>query len=145
MRPYTRKGEGKMTDITPNWKEFGHAGVSKSDTRPMISIQASGSIQFNRAAHELLGNPKALKLLYDEENKLIGFRPVSEDEASSYKLHKTVNAERYGFSLKAFANYFGIPLTESRRFEARKFGDVIGIDLSRPDSVSTRGLRNSVT
>jgi hypothetical protein len=131
-----------MTEITPSWKDFDHAGTSKTDTRPMFSLQVSGALQFNRAAYELMGRPDALRLMYDDQNNLIGFRPAKVGERSAYAVRKADNAERYGISAKAFTNYFGIPLVDTRRFEAKKYGDFVGIDLNHPDSISGRGARN---
>jgi hypothetical protein len=132
-----------MTDITPSWKDFDHAGVSKTDTRPMFSLQVSGALQFNKAAFEMLGRPEALRLMYDDQHNLIGFRPAKVGERSAYVVRKADNAERYGISAKAFTNYFGIPLSETRRYEARKYGDVVAVNLNEPDSVSARGSRSS--
>ena len=40
--------------------------------RPQVTIQAKGTLSFNASAHHLLGEPKAVELLYDREEPSSG-------------------------------------------------------------------------
>lgn len=54
-----------MTDN--GWELFDYAGASKSDKRPLISLQLRGSFQINRAAHELMDSPSKVHIFFNRE------------------------------------------------------------------------------
>jgi hypothetical protein len=68
------------------WEEY-HSEISKNSVRPRVTITRHPRIHLNRAAHDLLGSPELLLLLYDEERRAIGLRPVTD-------------AKQYGFRVK---------------------------------------------
>jgi len=130
-----------MSISNESWEVFDYAGMSKSDKRPLISLQLRGSFQINRAAYELIGMPTKIQLLYNKEKHLVGFRKVKEDERASYNVRKSRTSSTYVVSAQAFVNHYDIPLTETRRYLVMTYGEVVGIDLNAPEAASSRAAK----
>lgn len=130
-----------MVDNETTWEEFDYTGASKADNRPYISLQVRGSFQINRASYELMGKPIAVKLLYDRQKQLIGFRPAQEGERASYTVRKATTSETYMVAARAFVNYYDIEVHETRRYQAKSVGNIVAIDLNTPDSATNRGAK----
>jgi hypothetical protein len=124
-----------------NLELFDHTGASKADKRPYISLQVRGSFQINRAAYELMGKPQAIHLLYDRERSIVGFRPAKEGERASYTV-RTPNPSTFSVSGQAFVNHYELELTQTRRYVAERYGDVVIIDLNKPDAISSRKAKS---
>lgn len=129
--------------ITDNngWEMFDYAGASKSDKRPLISLQLRGSFQINRAAHELMGSPSKVHLLFNRNKRLIGFKEAKEGEPATYNVRKALNSSTYVVSAQAFTNHYDLKVTETRRYEAKKDGDIVAIDLNVPEAASSRAAK----
>jgi hypothetical protein len=79
------------------WEEY-RVEISKDSVRPRVTITRHPRIHLNRAAYDLLGSPDQVLLLYDEERRAIGLRPVT-------------NAKQHGFRVKQWnkaATYYAI-------------------------------------
>ncbi len=129
--------------VNPTWEMFDHAGASKSDKRPLVSLQVRGSINLNRAAFEFIGQPEALQLFYDRINRLVGFRPAKVGDRAASQVRKAPKSETYAMAAKAFTNYYDIDISETRRYEVRMYGDIPAIDLNMPDTTSNRAKRRA--
>lgn len=80
---------------------------------PIIAVRsrkntdaAKAVFSFNNAAHEALGNPEALELLYDLEVKAVGFRGAASKSDDSYKVRRVGN--QFQVSAQAFLDHYGI-------------------------------------
>lgn len=102
---------------------------SPSNTTPLITIQARGTCSANRAAFEALGSPEGIKLLYDKKRRVIGIRPADPKERNAYAMRKQPASDSYLFSGTAFANHNGIPIGETRRYQAHVHGEILTVDL----------------
>lgn len=109
-------------------------GASPRTNRPRVGIQKRGSFSLNRAAYENLGEPSYVKLGFDEARRLIGIKAAEPGEANAYPVRKQPRAANYVFSGIAFANHYGIPTDQARRYWGDMHEDVLAIDLSQdPD------------
>lgn len=108
--------------------------------RPELTIQAKGTMSLNAAAHHLLGAPEAIELLYDEDSKVIGLRPVNAEDPDAYALRAIGAGGTYVLSGRAFLQYFGIDFGTPVRREVTMAGDVLIVDLkdSGRDATSNR-------
>ena len=129
--------------VNPTWEMFDHMGASKSDKRPLVSLQVRGSINFNRAAFDLVGRPEALQLFYDRSNRLVGFRTAKIGDRAASQVRKAPKSETYAMAAKAFTNYYDIDIRETRRYELRMYGDIPAIDLNMPETASGRAKRRA--
>ncbi|MGI8854644.1 MAG: hypothetical protein ACR2JW_02745 [Thermomicrobiales bacterium] len=128
-----------MAQDQMQWEVLDQAYVSRDDMRPFISLQLRGTFQVNRAAYEKLGRPNAVKLLYDRTKRVVGFIATDLGERGAFKVRKSGNAESYQVAAKSLINNFDLDVQETQRYEARMYGDVLGIDLNTPYGKSNRG------
>lgn len=112
--------------------------------QPSVTIQKRGLISLNRSAQVALGEPEAIELLYDREQKIVGIRPVDPKEPHAYPLRaqggKTDGT--YLIAGTAFTKYYGISTEISRRFVAEMQDGVLCIDLNKDSTIVTSN-RNS--
>lgn len=114
---------------------FDKGSIPKTD-RPRVGIQKRGTFSLNRAAHEALAAPSHVKLAFDKARQVIGIAAADPDEAGAQAIRKQPNSSSYLFTGTAFANYYKIPLGNSRRYwgETQREG-LLTVDLTQePDS-----------
>jgi hypothetical protein len=110
---------------------------------PLVTKQSDNNFSYNLAAHQMLGEPEALELLYNEKRKEIGFRAADLSQPHVYPVRRQRNSSNFQFSGVAFASAFGIPKGETLRFKAEKRGDdMLVIDLKNPRGNVGRPRRN---
>ncbi|MCA1670963.1 MAG: hypothetical protein LC799_01725 [Actinobacteria bacterium] len=105
--------------------------------KPYVTIQKRGNLALNRSAHAALGEPAAVELLYDPENKIIGLRAVEVGVEHAYPLRSQGGKDvgPYLVAGMAFTKYYGIDTTTARRFPATMDEDVLCVDLNQPGTV----------
>lgn len=122
------------------FKEFDRrtAATSKS---PFVTIQRKGPFGFNSAAYEALGKPEAVTLLYDEEERLIGFKPVDLRNPRAFPIRaQGPNLKSYIVAGQAFSNYHGLDTSVARRYPVEMRDGILVLDL-KADSVDVTGPR----
>ena len=102
-----------------------------------VTLQKRGNFSFNRKVMEVFESPKAVELLYDKENKLIGFRPTSLGAPRAYPVRQSGNTGTYLVAGMAFSQYYGIPTDEARRYSPKLQDGMLVIDLKGDYEVAT--------
>ncbi len=127
----------------PNFEVFTRRSSRPSATEAMMTIQKRGTFSLNRAAFEGMGEPEAVELLYDGGERLIGLRPVAASVKHAYPVRKQPNAASYLLAGNAFCAHHGIPVGESRRYNATIVEGMMVVDLKQePQQItSTRKPR----
>lgn len=124
----------------PNFEVFDRKSKPVA-TQPLVTLQASGTFSMNRAAYEALGNPEAVDLLYDREERVVGFRAADKEDAHSYPIKPQQNSLNYQTAGRAFCTYYNIETGSARRFAARMFEDILAIDLKESSQTVSRNGR----
>lgn len=115
----------------PNFQVFDKRAVPSS-VEPMVTLQRSGPISLNRAAYQAIGEPSHLELLYDPDERVIGFRAAKEKPPHAYPVRVQGHATHsYLVAGLAFVKYFDILPKVSVRYVAQMYGDVLGVDLKQ--------------
>lgn len=104
---------------------------------PYVTIQSRGVMSFNKSAWVLLGEPKAVELLYDADEKMIGVRAVDPAVEHAYPIRSAANETTFMVSGTAFVKYYGIDTSESRRRPVELIDGIVCIDLKNPGTVVT--------
>lgn len=105
---------------------------------PYVTIQKRGTMSFNAAAHAALGNPEAVELLYDRDERIIGVRSVDPGVEHAYPLRSPSKRDMsFILSGTAFTKYYEIDTSVSTRYPAYMDGDVLCIDLKQEGTVVT--------
>ncbi|MFW6087156.1 MAG: hypothetical protein ACODAG_08130 [Myxococcota bacterium] len=104
---------------------------------PEMTIQGSGAVSLNAAAAHLLGEPKAVELLFDRQEQVIGIRGVPTEAPHAYPL-RPVGKERgtYVIACRAFFLYYDIPIGVPTRRDVRLHDDILIVDLKDPGRVA---------
>lgn len=115
---------------------------------PVVTIQKRGVMSLNRAAHALIGEAETVELLYDRDEKVIGIRPVADNVPHGYLVRPQSATKSTGPLLiagTAFAQYYGIDTTTTRRWTPTVQGDILCIDLKDPGTpiVGNRSVKAS--
>jgi hypothetical protein len=112
--------------------------AATASKNPMISIQKQGSFSLNRAAYKLLGEPEHVELLYDPEEKLIGFREVSDNSPRAYPVRpQGESAATLMIAGQAFTKYYGIDTSLARRYSVEMVDNILVLDLKGESTVVT--------
>lgn len=101
--------------------------------QPYVTIQKRGVFSLNKAAHAALGEPRAIELLYDPTEKIVGIRSAEETVEHAYMLRSSL-AKRESSLLvsgRAFTQYYGINTDISRRWPAYVEDGILCIDLKQ--------------
>lgn len=122
----------------PNFETFTKR-MAPLAKKPYVTIQKRGTISLNAAAHAALGEPEAVELLYDRTERIVGLRAVSKEAEHAYALRPQAGKSVGPFIVSgtAFAKYYKIDTTVSRRWAGQLEGDVLCIDLKQPGTVVT--------
>jgi hypothetical protein len=96
---------------------------------PIISI-ANYGITFNSGAIEMLGRPQAVLIGYDEENRVLGIKPLQDSEAAHPKAFRFIERERQGYVrigckdfVKLLASRTERDFTMTTRYAARRLDE----------------------
>jgi hypothetical protein len=114
------------------------AAATKS---PMVTIQRGGSFSLNKAAEQLAGSPEAVELLYDPDERLIGFRPVDPASPRAFPVRpQGKNATTYMIAGRAFSKHYKLETSKARRYAVTMSDNILVLDL-KSDSVDVTGPR----
>ena len=106
-------------------------GSAPKPTHPFVTVQRRGLLSFNRAAYDALGAPKAVMLLYNRAQRIIGFRASDPGDPRSYPVRQQgTNGSTFLVAGAAFTSHYDIKTQEARRYQATLKGDMLTIDLN---------------
>jgi hypothetical protein len=101
----------------------------------MVTMQKRGSLSLNASAYLAMGSPKAVHLLYDRVERVIGIRPADPDDPDSYPprtLPKRGETGPHVVTAAAFTSHYEIDTTP-RRYRAFFKDGILCIDLKQPE------------
>ncbi len=110
---------------------------------PGVTIQKRGTITINRAAYALLGEPKAVELLFDRDKHLVGLRPVDKTAQHAYSLRTQGSGDTGPMVVAgtAFTNYYKIDTSVSRRWIPALENDILVLDLDKGVEITSNRKR----
>ncbi|MFF0575262.1 hypothetical protein [Streptosporangium saharense] len=118
----------------PNFETFTRRMVPLAK-QPSVTIQKRGTMSLNAAAYAALGEPEAVELLYDRDERIVGFRAAPRGAEHAYPLRAQTGT--YIVSGTAFTKYYRIDTTISRRWVGYLDEDVLCVDLGQPGTEVT--------
>ena len=106
---------------------------------PYVTIQRRGTMSFNRAAYAALGEPAAVELLYDPDEKIMGFRGIEPEVEHAYSIRPVggSNDNTYMVSGRAFTQFFNIDTAIARRYRVYAEDGVLCLDMKEPGTEVT--------
>jgi len=130
----------------PNFERFDRS-TAPSAAEKFLTVQRNWkTISINHASFLALGEPKAMEILYDKSEKILGLRKVAPSEPYAFPIRKTVRSRNYLIASGAFASRFGLQADGARRYPAELIedegegeGDVLAVDLKSGGVEAARG------
>lgn len=122
----------------PNFEDFSRHSRPKL-SKPLVTIQRKGTFTLNQAAFEALGKPEAIVLQMDPKENLMAFRVAEANDINAYRLRPANTGSTYLVSGKAFCDFYGIPMDQTRGYGAEMMGKVLAVDLKQQASDMSRG------
>lgn len=107
---------------------------------PSVTIQKRGIFSINRVAHNLIGAPESVELLFDKEDLIIAMRPSQESHAYTIRPQSARDTGQAILSATAFTQYYDIDTSVSRRYQPYEQDGMLCIDL-KGKAVEVRGNR----
>src|SRR5688572_7722640 len=120
----------------PNWTTFDRRSRPVAN-EAYVTIQRRGTFSFNQAARTAIGDPEAVELLYDVDERLVGFRSIDPSSPRAYRLRKQGNANNWILGGQAFTKTFGINTDTAMRYLATLEDGVLVVDLKQPGTDAT--------
>lgn len=99
---------------------------------PSVTIQKKGIFSINRAAHNLIGAPETVELLFDREAEVIAMKPSDEAHAYAIRPQTASDTGQVILSASAFTQFFDIDTTVSRRYKPYEQNGMLCIDVRGP-------------
>ena len=117
-----------------------HAG------QPGVTIHRKGTVALNRPAYEQLGKPDAVELLYDLDERVIGFRPVDPAVPHAYPIRpqrgrQSTVAPTYVINAATFIEYIGYQSEVAQRFSPTTADGAMLVQLNEGRASPRRGGR----
>jgi hypothetical protein len=92
----------------PNFKEFDRK-QARNPRGPSVTLTSRGAISFSAEAWDQLGSPEAVTLLFDEGERIVGFRPARRGERNAYPFRP--NGSVRTVMATAFCGHIGVKNT----------------------------------
>ena|SRR5688500_14010879 len=107
--------------MSRKWEEFAAPGSSRI-AELHVSLSPSGTVIVSRKAHEALGRPLHIVLLWDADTDTIGIRPVPPRTLNAFRLYPS-SAGAYRFHALRFIAKYDIRLEHTVRFPTASIED----------------------
>ena len=128
--------------MEPKWETFiGRPYGQRAAAGPRVTLGLKGVFYLNRRAFELVGEPKAVEMLFDGGQRLIGMRPSDPKKPNAFpiRLHSGGNYRR--INAAAFCRHFRIRTEKTVLFERFQLvRGVLTLDMEQTTVVS-KGAR----
>ena len=106
---------------------------------PSVTIQKSGVISINAAAHALIGTPEVVEMLFDFDRQVVAFREAGVSPRS-YRLRVSPGSGQAQVAAVSFLRHYQIEHETSRRYEPYVEDGMLCVDLQGA-SVEVHGNR----
>ena len=123
-----------------NWVEFSGSDSVAKRRKPRVMLTGQKNFRLNRLAVEMLGNPRAVRFLFDAGQNRIGVRATDPDADNAFHVFKERLGQASIIRGSTFCNYYGIKPEETVEFESVRVdaeGTLI-LDLKTAKRITTR-------
>jgi hypothetical protein len=110
------------------------------DQKPFVTIQKTGIFSLNQTAVQALGQPAAVELLYDYEERVVGLRSVEPNTEHAFAVTPvSKGSNNFIVSGKSFVRHIGLDTSNAVRRTAYLEDAILCIDLKDEGAVVTGG------
>ena len=119
------------------WTEFqGRPNQTDAD-EVRVTLDSRGVVRLNKRAYEVLGMPAAVKLMYDEDRRVIGLVPHDAKHANAFPVKQKDKWLNRVIHTASFCRHFGIDIRRTVLFNAVDIDreGMMRLDLNRTQTV----------
>ena len=108
------------------WDPTVSAPAGQEKKVAFVSVRVGGVVGLNKAAREMLGNPDAVRVMFDPIRRRLGVVPAHAGDERSHRFSYSQGQ----VSCKKLFEHYRVEITESRRYhELQMIDDVMVVDL----------------
>lgn len=124
-----------------HWEEFEFGPTKPRNRRKHVTISEKNVIYMNGNVYEALGSPKAVTLLFDKLNSVIGVRSAEPERPNAFEVEDKLGTRARFVRATPFCRHYGISIDGTRSFQNPDIDPegVLRLDLKRT-AVSTRRM-----
>ena len=99
-----------------HWTEF-QGGPNRADKdKARVTLNNRGVMLLNKTAYEALGMPAAVKLLYDEDRRVIALKPEDIRRSNAFPVKQKDKYYNRTIHVTPFCRHFGIDIRRTVLF-----------------------------
>lgn len=102
--------------MTERWTEFEGRPNRRTSDEARVTLSGRGVILLNRYAYDALGMPAAVKLLYDEDRRVIGLMPEDIRRPNAFSVKQKDKYHNRTIHAHPFCRHFGIDVRRTVLF-----------------------------
>lgn len=123
-----------------DWVEFSGSDQLAKRRKARVLLTDKKIFRLNRLAVSMMGEPKAVRFLYDVGHSRIGVRPTDPDADNVFHVIKERMGQASIIRGSTFCNYYGIRPEQTVEFESVRIDDdgTLILDLSTAKRLATR-------
>ena len=111
-----------------SWRSL-RPGVYRGTVQPTVSIQKSGAVTWNQSAHDAMGRPELVEILFDQDRSMLGLRPAERSEGS-FRVRRLGPQNTWITSARGALRRIGLLPENAFRQVAKQEDSVLAIDVS---------------
>lgn len=125
-----------------HWEEYDMGPTKARAERIHATINRKNTILINGNLHTRLGNPEAVKLLFDRVNSVIGIVAVPATLANSFPVTVPAAGRHRLIRATPFCRHFGISIDSTTYFREPEIDDqgILRLDLKNTAMIRRRPL-----
>jgi len=102
--------------MSERWMEFQGGPCRARQGEPRVTLSNRGVMLLNKTAYEVLGMPAAVKLLYDEDRRVIGLAPQDIRRPNAFPVRQKDKYYNRVINTNSFCRHFGIDVRRTVLF-----------------------------
>ena len=125
-----------------HWTVFEGMQNGRRSQRVRVTLNKQRTMVLNKVAYEGIGAPKAVELMFDANQKLIGLRRCDPGKKNAFFIRPSEQGRHVSIALGSFLTHFEIKPTRTMLFEDPKLDadGLLTLDLTKTTAVG-RGSR----
>jgi hypothetical protein len=123
-----------------NFEEFDKA-TQPTDGAVTVTWQKRGQVGLSKAAYNALGEPEAVKLYFDREQRVMGIKATDPQAPNAVHIKHQPGSGSAMFTGAAFATRYEVELGEAKRYPAEMQGDILTVDLKQKPMNASRAQK----
>lgn len=126
-----------------HWEEFQSGPTLPLDKRMNVTLSPKNIFYLNGNICDKLGNPEAVRLLFDKVNSLIGIDPAPASLPNAFPLKSKLGTKSRQIIATTFCKHYGIKVDNTTAFINTEIDEngVLRLDLKATTIVRRPGAR----